>query len=95
MMSSLNKKKVQALSPGSRLFWGVNIEVCCTGSMSQNHERNFYVMAFGLYFEVPVEKNEISKKSIVSVPSLVKNWGKWGFQLTKFENSKNIHDILI
>ena len=72
------------------------IEDWCTGSMSQNHEKNLYVMAFGLYFEVPVKEIEISKKkSIVTVPISVKNWEKWGFQLMKFKISKIIYDILI
>ena len=34
----------------------MDLEDCCTGSMSQIHERNFYVIAFSLYFEVPVKK---------------------------------------
>ena len=41
--------------------------------MAQIHERQIYVMTFGLYFEVPAKKIEISKKSIYSVPIMVKN----------------------
>ena len=39
-----------------------------TGPMAQIHERKIYVMTFGLYFEVPAKKIEISKKKYIFGP---------------------------
>ena len=44
------------------------IEEGYTGPMAQIHERQIYVMTFGLYFEVPAKKIEISKKKYIFGP---------------------------
>ena len=65
------------------------IEDWCTGSMSQNHVRNFYVMAFGLYFEVPVKEIEILKKKHSFGPDFGEKLGKMGFSVDEIQNLQN------
>ena len=50
------------------LFWLLILEEGYTGPMAQIHERQIYVMTFGLYFEVPAKKIEISKKKYIFGP---------------------------
>ena len=57
--------------------------------MAQNHERNFYVMAFCLYFEVPAKKIEISKKKYSFGPDFDEKMAKLAFSGDKIQNLQN------
>ena len=52
-------------------------------------------MAFGLYFEVPAKKIEISKKKYSFGPDFYEKWQNWRFRAIKFKISRTTHDILI
>ena len=57
--------------------------------MSQNHERNLYVMAFGLYFEVPARKIVFLKKKYSFGPDFDEKIAKLAFSGDKIQNLLN------
>ena len=57
--------------------------------MAQIHERQIYVMTFGLYFEVPAKKIEISEKKYSFGPDFDEKMAKLAFSGDKIQNLLN------